>query len=61
MKKKQLGKVRTFFILAIQTSCYHCEGMHDYSFSLLEPFLLPNVGLRFLLGGRAVTPLVSLW
>jgi hypothetical protein len=30
------------------------------SLCLLEPLLLPNLGMRFLLGGRAVTPPVSL-
>jgi hypothetical protein len=30
-KKKQLGKVRTFLILAIQASCYRSEGMCDCS------------------------------
>jgi hypothetical protein len=38
----------------------HSEEMCDCSLFLLEPVLLPNLGSRFLLGGRAVTPLVSL-
>jgi hypothetical protein len=59
-KKKQLQKVRTFFILAIQISCCHTEEMCDRSLFLLEPLLLPNLGSRFLLAGRAVIPLVSL-
>jgi hypothetical protein len=36
-----------------------CLEMCDYSLFLLEPPLLPNLGMRFLLGGRAVTPYVS--
>jgi hypothetical protein len=35
------------------------EEMCDCSLFLLEPLLLPNLGVRFLLGGRDVTPLVS--
>jgi hypothetical protein len=50
-KKKQLGKARIFSVLAIWTLCYRSEGMCDYSLFLLEPFLLPNLVSRFLLGG----------
>jgi hypothetical protein len=39
-------------------SC-HSEELCNCSLRLLEPLLLPNLGMRFLLGGRAVTPLVS--
>jgi hypothetical protein len=60
LKKKQHGNVRTFFILTIQTSYYHSEEICDYSLFLLEPLLLPNLGARFLLGGRVVTMLVLL-
>jgi hypothetical protein len=35
-KKKQLGKVRTFFILAIQTSYCHSEELSDCLLFLLE-------------------------
>jgi hypothetical protein len=51
LKKKQLEKVRTFFILAIQTSCCHSEEMCNYLPFLLESLLLLNLGVRFLLGG----------
>jgi hypothetical protein len=51
----------TFFILAIRTSYCHSEGMCDYSLFLLEPLLLPNLGLRFLLGGEDCdTPSVTI-
>jgi hypothetical protein len=60
LKKKQLGKARTFFVLSIRTLFCHNEGMCDCSLSLLESFLRPNLGSRFLLEGRTVTPLVSL-
>jgi hypothetical protein len=59
-KKKQHGKAKTFFIPTIWILCYHSERMCDCSRSLLELFLLPNLGSRFLLGWRAMTPLVSL-
>jgi hypothetical protein len=36
-----------------------CWGMCDCSLFLLEPPLLPNLGMSFLLGGRAVTPHIS--
>jgi hypothetical protein len=39
-------------------SC-HSEELCNCSLRLLEPLLLPNLGMRFLVGGRAVTPLVS--
>jgi hypothetical protein len=35
--------------------------MCDCSLFLLELLLLPNLGSRFLLGGRAMTPLMLLW
>jgi hypothetical protein len=60
LKKKQHGKARTYSILAIQTLSCHSEELCNCSLFLLEPLLLPNLGTRFLLGGRAVTPLVSL-
>jgi hypothetical protein len=47
-------------VLSIHTLCYRSEGMCDYLLSLLEPFLLSNLGSRFLLGRRVVTPLVEL-
>jgi hypothetical protein len=46
-------------ILTIQISCCHSEELCNCSLFLLEPLLLPNLGSRFLLGGRVVTPLVS--
>jgi hypothetical protein len=52
LKKKQPGKARTFFILAIQTLCYHCMEMCDCSLFLLALPLLPNLGARFLLWVR---------
>jgi hypothetical protein len=55
LKKKQLGKARTFFVLAIQTSCCHSEEMCDYSLFLLESLLFPNLRMRFLLGGTVAT------
>jgi hypothetical protein len=55
-----LGKARTFSILTIQISPCHSEELFDSWLFLLELLLLPNLGTRFLLGGRAVTPLVSL-
>jgi hypothetical protein len=48
-------KVRIFSILSIQTSSCHSQNKFDYLLFLLEPLLLPNLGSRFLLGGRAVT------
>jgi hypothetical protein len=51
-EKEQLGKAGIFFVLTIWTSCYRSEEMCDCSLFLLEPFLLPNLGSRFLLGGR---------
>jgi hypothetical protein len=44
----------------IQISSSHSVEMCDCSLFLLEPLLLPNLGMRFLLGGRVVTPLVPL-
>jgi hypothetical protein len=60
LKKKQHGKTKTSSILAIQTLSCHSEEWCNGSLCLLEPLLLPNLGMRFLSGGRAVTPLVSL-
>jgi hypothetical protein len=60
LKKKQLGKVRTSSVLVIKTSSCHSEESCNCSLFLLELLLLPNLRVRFLLGGRAVTPLVSL-
>jgi hypothetical protein len=60
LKKKQLGKARTSSVLTIQTSSCHSEELRNCSLFLLELLLLPNLGRRFLLRGRAVTPLVSL-
>jgi hypothetical protein len=36
LKKKQLEKMRTFFVLAIQTLYCHSEGLSGYSLFLLE-------------------------
>jgi hypothetical protein len=60
LKKKQVRKVRTFFALAIRTSCCHSEEICNCSLFLSGPLLLPNLMMKFLLGGRVVTPLVSL-
>jgi hypothetical protein len=60
LTKKQHGKARTSYVLAIQTSSCHSEELCNYSLFLLESLLLPNLGMRFLLGGRVVIPLVSL-
>jgi hypothetical protein len=60
LKKKQLRKAKTSSILDIQTLSCRSEEWCNCSLCLLEPLLLPNLGTRFLLGGRAVTPLVSL-
>jgi hypothetical protein len=46
--------------LTIQTLSCHSEELCNCPLFRLEPLLLPNLGVRFLLGGRAVTPLVSL-
>jgi hypothetical protein len=60
LKKKQLGKARTSSVLATQTSSCQSEELCNCLLFLLEPLLLPNIRTRFLLWGRAVTPLVSL-
>jgi hypothetical protein len=36
LRKKQLGKVKTFFVLTIQTSCCHREGMYSPTKSQVE-------------------------
>jgi hypothetical protein len=54
-------KVRISFGLATQTLCCHSEERCDSLQFPLEPLLLPNLGTRFLLGGRVVTPLESLY
>jgi hypothetical protein len=36
LKRKQLGKMRTFFVLAIRTSYCHSEGLSGCSLCLLE-------------------------
>jgi hypothetical protein len=51
LKKTQHGKARTSSVVAIQTSSYHSEDLCNCSLFLLEPLLLPNLGMRFLLGG----------
>jgi hypothetical protein len=59
-EEKATWKAWTFFVLTIRTLCCHSDEICDYSLFLSEPFLLLNLGSRFLLGGRVVTPLVSL-
>jgi hypothetical protein len=48
--------VRTSFILTSRLRLAHSVEMCDCSLFLLEPLLLPNLGTRFLLWGRVVTP-----
>jgi hypothetical protein len=58
--KKQLGKARTVFVLAIQTSCYRSEGMCNCSLSVLEPFLFQISGQDFCVRGEGYdTPSVT--
>jgi hypothetical protein len=59
-KKEATWESENFLLLAIQTSSCHREELCNYSPFLLEPLLIPSLGMRFLLGGRAMTPLVSL-
>jgi hypothetical protein len=55
-KKKQHGRARTSSVRAIQTSCYHSEGMCDSSLSLLEHFSFQISSRDFFLGGRLWDP-----
>jgi hypothetical protein len=59
-EEEAIWESEDFLVLAIQTLSCHSEELYNCSLFLLEPLLLPNLGLTFLLGGRAVTPLVSL-
>jgi hypothetical protein len=52
LKRKQLGKVRIFFVLAMQTLRYHRQGTCDCSLFLFAPFLLLNLGTRFCFRGE---------
>jgi hypothetical protein len=59
-KEEATWESEDFSILTIHTSSCHSEKLCDSSMFLLEPSFLPNLKTRFLLGGRAVTPLVPL-
>jgi hypothetical protein len=50
LKKKQLGKVRIFSVLAIQTLSYRREGTCDCSLSLYDLFSFQISGQDFILG-----------
>jgi hypothetical protein len=60
LKKKQHGKARTFFILAIWTSYCHSEEQSDCSLFLLEATTSSKSRDKISVRGRDVTPLVSL-
>jgi hypothetical protein len=51
LKRKQLGKLRIFSVLAIQTLSYHREGACGCSLFFFEPFLLSNLEMRFCFRG----------